>query len=744
MSNIHSVEFELGGRKVTLESGRMAPLAGGAVRVRVDETEVFVTATASKNIRPGIDFFPLLVDYEERMYSVGRLPGSFHRREGRPPENAILTARLIDRPIRPLFPKGYRNDVQVVAMGLATDQVDQPDIYAMIGASAALHVSDVPFEGPIGAVRIGRIDDEWIINPTYQECEDGDLDLIVAGTKDAILMVEAGAKIVGEDDMLEALELAHGEIKTIIGHIERLREMCGKEKLVPSLVLPDETLKAAIVERISAGVKEAVHLTDRDERKARMDAIRTETAEWLAGLDADDAIKVAHTAKPNDYKDVIGSVEKKAMRAMILEEGKRLDGRNTTEVRPISVEVGLIPRVHGSALFTRGTTQALSICTLGSPSDAQPLDNCQPFTEKRYLHHYNFPGFSTGEVKPQRGQSLREIGHGALAGRALIAVLPTYDEFPYTIRVVSEIMASNGSSSMASTCGSTLALMDCGVPIKAMVAGVAMGMIKEEDQVAILTDILGDEDHLGDMDFKVTGTAKGITALQMDMKARGISFEQLRQAMEQARQGRLHILDKMKAVIDRPRAELSPFAPRLITLRIDPSDIGTLIGPGGKTVKKIVEETGVKIDIEDDGRVFIFTPDAAAAKKAEDAVTRLTRRPEVGGVYTGKVTRIMNFGAFVEIFPGKEGMVHISQLAAERVERVEDVLKVGDEIQVKVVEIDSQGRVNLSRKVLLPGHEGDSGVTDRGPRRDRGDRPDRPRGDRGDRGERGERAPMRR
>jgi polyribonucleotide nucleotidyltransferase len=732
MSNIHTLEFELGGRKITLESGRMAPLAGGAVRVRCEETEVLVTATASKSPRAGIDFFPLLVDYEERMYSVGRLPGGFLRREGRPPETAILTMRLIDRPIRPLFPKGYRNDVQVVVMPLSTDQIDQPDIYSMIGASAALHISDIPFEGPIGAVRIGRLDNEWIINPTFQEAEDGDLDLIVSGTKDAILMVEAGAKIVSEEDMLEALELAHEEIKQIIGHIEKFRDLCGKPKVEPLIVLPNEDLKAAVAKQIGKAVKEAVHVIDRVERKAKMDAVTASATEWVTGLADDDALKAAYTAKPGDLKEIIGSIEKKAMRAMILEEGKRLDGRNTTEVRPISVEVGLVPRVHGSALFTRGTTQALSICTLGSPSDAQPLDNASPQTEKRYLHHYNFPGYSTGEVKPNRGQSRREVGHGALAGRALQAVLPSYDEFPYTIRIVSEILGSNGSSSMASTCGSTLTMMDCGVPIKAMVAGVAMGMIKEGDDVAILTDILGDEDHLGDMDFKVTGTAKGITALQMDMKARGISFEHLRQAMAQAKAGRLHILDKMKAVIDKPRAELSEHAPRLITIRIDPSDIGTLIGPGGKTVKKIVEETGVKIDIEDDGRVFIFTPDAKAAKAAQEAVERLTKRPEVGAVYKGKVTRVMNFGAFVELFPGKEGMVHISQLAGERVERVEDVVNVGDEIDVKVVEVDSQGRVNLSRKVLLPGFENETGIANRPPR---GDRPDRG-GDRRDSRER--------
>ncbi|MBC7543413.1 MAG: polyribonucleotide nucleotidyltransferase [Candidatus Sericytochromatia bacterium] len=736
MTNIHSVEFGLGGRKVVLETGRMAPLAGAAVRVMADETEVLVTATASKSIRAGIDFFPLLVDYEERMYSVGRIPGSFHRREARPPENAILTARLIDRPIRPLFPKGYRNDVQVVAMGLATDQIDQPDMYAMIGASAALHISDIPFEGPIGAVRIGRMDDEWIINPTYQESEDGDLDLIVSGTKDAILMVEAGAKIVSEADMLEALELAHNEIKTIIGHIERLRELAGKPKLVPSLVGPTDVLKTAVGARVAKAVSAAAHTIDRNDRKAQMDTIGTETQAWLDSLADDDAVKAAHKAKPNDYKEVIGSAEKKAVRAMVLDEGKRLDGRITTEVRPISCEVGLISRVHGSGLFTRGTTQALSICTLGSPGDAQNLDNCTPHTEKKYLHHYNFPGFSTGEVKPNRGQSRREIGHGALAGRALQAVLPSNDDFPYTIRVVSEVLASNGSSSMASTCGSTLAMMDCGVPLKAMVAGVAMGMIKDGDKFAILTDILGDEDHLGDMDFKVTGTEKGITALQMDMKIQGISFDLLKQALEQARIGRLHILDQMKKVIDKPRAELSEHAPRLITIRIDPADIGTLIGPGGKTVKKIVEETGVKIDIEDDGRVFIFTPDAKAAKLAQDAVTRLTRRPEVGTVYTGKVVRIMNFGAFVEIFPGKDGMVHISQLAPHRVERVEDEVKVGDEVTVKVMEIDSQGRVNLSRKATMPG--GDvggapsvGGGDDAGaPRRDRpaprGDRAERP------------------
>ncbi len=733
MSNIHTVEFELGGRTVILETGRLAPLAGAAVRVRCDETEVLVTATASKTQRPGIDFFPLLVDYEERMYSVGRIPGSFFRREARPPESAILTCRLIDRPIRPLFPKGYRNDVQVVCIGLATDQIDQPDMYAMIGASAALHISDIPFAEPIGAVRIGRLDDEWIINPTYQEAEEGDLDLIVSGTKDAILMVEAGCKIVSEADMLEALELAHNEIKMIVGHIEKFRDLCGKPKLVPQIHLPAEEYKKAVSDKFAKAVTTAVHNIDRTERKAALEAITAETQTWLDGLADDDAIKAFHKAKPNDYKDIIGSIEKKAVRSMILDEGKRLDGRTTTQIRPISCEVGLISRVHGSGLFTRGTTQALSICTLGSPGDAQSIDNCTPITEKKYLHHYNFPGFSTGEVKPNRGQSRREVGHGALAGRALQAVLPSNDDFPYTIRVVSEVLASNGSSSMASTCGSTLAMMDCGVPLKAMVAGVAMGMIKEGDQMAILTDILGDEDHLGDMDFKVTGTEKGITALQMDMKARGISFAALKQAMEQARVGRLHILDEMKKVIDKPRAELSENAPRLITIRIDPADIGTLIGPGGKTVKKIVEETGVKIDIEDDGRVFIFTPDAKAARAAEEQVTRLTRRPEVGAVYQGKVVRIMNFGAFVEIFPGKDGMVHISQLAPHRVERVEDEVKVGDEVTVKVMEIDSQGRINLSRKAMMPGGE-TAGADDAAPRRERTER----------RPERSERPPARR
>lgn len=687
-----SFQIELGGRMLVIESGKMAKQANGAVLVRYGDTAVLVTATASAEPREGIDFFPLTVDYEERLYAVGKIPGGFIKREGRPSESAILAGRLIDRPIRPLFAEGFRNDVQIVATVLSVDQDNSPDIPAMIGASCALSVSDIPFNGPISGVRIGMIDNQFIVNPTVKQQEQSELSLVVAGTKDAVLMVEAGANELSEEVMLEAISYGHDIIREIVAFQESIVGQIGKPKRQIALYEVPEEINAAVRDYVTSDLKEAVSNPDKLAREEQIKKVKANAAEYFAAIYPDNLKEVAY---------VMQKVLKAIVRKMITVDKIRPDGRKVDEVRPITCEVGLLARTHGSGLFTRGQTQVLTITTLGAIGDEQILDGLGVEESKRYMHHYNFPAFSVGETKPSRGPGRREIGHGALAERALVPVIPSETDFPYTIRLVSEVLESNGSTSMGSVCGSTLSLMDAGVPIKAPVSGVAMGLVKDGDYYTILTDIQGMEDALGDMDFKVAGTEKGITAMQMDIKIAGITKEILTDALEQAKRGRMHIRGKMLDVIQEPRTELSPFAPRIITMEIDPDKIRDVIGPGGKTIKKIIEDTGVTIDIEDDGKVFIAAVDVEAGQKAVRIIETLVRDVEVGGIYLGKVTRLMNFGAFVEILPGKEGLVHISQLARERVAKVEDVVKIGDEVLVKVTEIDRQGRINLSRKELL-------------------------------------------
>ena len=682
-------ELELAGRKLSIETGRIAQLADAAVLVRYGDTVVLVTACASAEPKEGIDFFPLSVDYEERLYAVGKIPGGFIKREGRPTEKAILSARLIDRPIRPLFPHGYRNDVQVVATVLSVDQDNLPEIAAMIGSSAALSISTIPFQGPTGSVLVGRVDGEFILNPNNEEREKSDLHLVVSGTGDAVMMVEAGAKEVPEDVMLEAIMFAHDNIKKIVAFIEEIVAKVGKEKKEYTVFKPEEEIETAVREYATQKTLDAIRTPDKLERQEKIDAVKEETFEHFAEI---------FPEKEKDIDEVLYDILKEQVRKLITEEGIRPDDRKLDEIRPISSEVGVLPRVHGSGLFTRGQTQVLTIATLGALGDVQILDGLTEEESKRYMHHYNFPPYSVGETRFMRGPGRREIGHGALAERALEPMIPTEEEFPYTIRLVSEVVSSNGSTSQGSVCGSTLALMDAGVPIKAPVAGVAMGLMKEKGNVAILTDIQGMEDFLGDMDFKVAGTSKGITAIQMDIKIAGIGRPILERALEQARVGRLFILDKMLSVISEPRKELSPYAPKIITTRVDPDKIRDIIGPGGKTINKIIAETGVKIDIEDDGRVFIAAVNQAAGDKALKIIESLVKEVKEGEIYLGRVTRLMTFGAFVEILPGKEGLVHISKLDTKRVEKVEDVVAVGDEILVKVTEIDKQGRINLSRR----------------------------------------------
>lgn len=685
-------QMELGGRTLVIESGKMAKQASGAVLVRYGDTAVLVAATQSAEPRPGIDFFPLTVDYEERLYSVGKIPGGFIKREGRPSEAAILAGRLIDRPLRPLFADGLRNDVHVVATVMSVDQNNPPDIPAMIGASCALGVSDIGFNGPIGGVRIGLLDGKLILNPTVEEQEKSELNLVVAGTKDAILMVEAGANELLEETMLEAILFGHEAIKEIVAFQEDIITKIGKPKKEKPLYEVPADIDAAMRQFVTEQLKVAVVNSDKHTREENIKQIKNEVVAHFLSL---------YPENEKDINYMFQKILKEIVRKMITVDKIRPDGRQIEEVRPITCEVGLLARTHGSGLFTRGQTQVFTITTLGAIGDEQILDGLGVEESKRYMHHYNFPSFSVGETRPSRGPGRREIGHGALAERALLPVIPSETDFPYTIRLVSEVLESNGSSSMGSVCGSTLSLMDAGVPIKAPVSGVAMGLVKEGDHYTILTDIQGMEDALGDMDFKVAGTAKGVTAMQMDMKISGITKEIFEDALAQARRGRMHIMGRMLEAIAEPREELSPFAPRIITMEIDPDKIRDVIGPGGKIIKKIIEETGVTIDIEDDGKVFIAAVDVEAGQKAVSIIESLVRSVEVGTTYMGKVTRIMNFGAFVEILPGKEGLVHISQLARERVAKVEDVVKIGDEIMVKVTEIDRQGRINLSRKELL-------------------------------------------
>ena len=740
--------IEIGGRPMLIEHGRMAGLAGGAVTVTYGETVVLATATTSDEPREGIDFFPLQVEFEERMYAAGKIPGGFIKREGRPTEQAILTARLTDRPLRPLFPKDYRNDVQVVVTTLAADQVNDPAVCSIVGASAALMVSDIPFYGPVGAVRVGYINGEVVINPTMSEMAYSDLDLMLAGTADAVLMVEAGAREVPEEVILEAIDAGHEAMQELIALQNRIQQEVGKPKREFVAPQVSDELRAAVREYVGDRLEQAIYNPD---KAGREDSARGLRREVIAHF--------AETYEPKQVGKVFEALEKETVRTNILERGRRPDGRDTRTIRPVTCEVGLLPRTHGSALFTRGQTQVLSIATLGTEADEQRVDSIGLDEPKRYIHHYNFPPYSVGETRPMRGPGRRDIGHGALAERALLAVLPDTAEFPYTIRVVSEVVSSNGSTSMGSTCGSSLALMDAGVPIKAPVAGVAMGLITSgagDGKYAILSDIQGVEDALGDMDFKVAGTEQGITALQMDIKVRGITTEIMQNALAQAREGRMWIMGKMMEVISTARTELSEYAPRITKIKINPDRIRDVIGPGGKMIRKIVDETKCTIDVNDDGTVLIGSTNPENARKAIEWIERLTKDVEPGGIYTGKVTRIMAFGAFVEILPGKEGLVHISELADYRVPRVEDVVNVGDEVTVLVTEIDRQGRINLSRRALLEpsaepaevgaggegGAEGgrpprrEGGFGDRPPRREGGfggDRPPRREGGFGDR-----------
>ncbi len=696
--------LSVGGRTMTFQTGKIAKQAGGSVFLRYGDTVVSAFATCSAAPREGIDFFPLTVEFEERMYAAGKIPGGFIKREGRPSEKATLSARLIDRPVRPLFPEGFRNDVQVVTVVMSVDQDCATDITAINAASAALTISNIPFEGPIAAVTVGLIDSEFVINPTIEQAAKSLLLLTVAGTEEAVMMVEASAHEVPEDQILEAIMFGHAEIKKIAKFIaeyrqEALQRGLAKDKLEIQNVKVQDRMAEAVKAYTYSKLDAAVRVEEKKAREAAIDAVKAE------------ALSYFEAEFPDDAKTIKGMLEDLVhliVRKLITDEHIRPDGRAVDEVRPITVEVGILPRTHGTGLFTRGQTQVLTVTTLGAANDEQILDGLGLERSKRYIHHYNFPPYSVGETRPMRGPGRREIGHGALAERALLPVLPDENEFPYTIRLVSEVLESNGSSSMASVCGSTLSMMDAGVPISAPVAGVAMGLIKEGDQIAILTDIQGLEDHFGDMDFKVAGTSKGVTALQMDIKIKGVSREILLKALTQAKAGRLFILDKMLAVMEKPRTQLSSYAPRIITASIHPDKIRDVIGPGGKTIKKIIEETGVKIDIEDDGRVFISSVNGDGGDQALKIIQSLTQDVEVGKIYKGKVMRVMDFGAFVEVIPGvlglsgKEGLVHISQLSHERVEKVEDVVKVGDEILVKATAIDKQGRLNLSRKEAMP------------------------------------------
>ncbi len=685
----------VGDKSITFETGKLAMQAGGAVTARIGDTIIFSAATMSNDIRQGVDFFPLTVDYEERMYAGGRIPGSFFRREGRPTEEAILTARLVDRGLRPLFPDDLRNDVQVILYSFSVDGENPIDVLAINAASAALMISDIPWNGPIAAVRVGRINAGFVVNPTFAQLANSDLDLRIAASKDAILMVECGAKEVTEEVMVQALQFGHQSLQPLLTLQERMAAEVGKAKREYLSFKLDEKLIQAVFDRVASGLQTAL---DAPHNKSELNlAVDTLQAEAVAEFAAEDETRALQV------KEAFEEAYKKVVRQQILEQGKRPDGRGYEDIRPIWCEVNVSPRAHGSGLFTRGETQVLTLATLGTPRDAQELDNLTPIENKRYMHHYNFPPFSTGEAKVLRGSTRREIGHGALAERALAPVIPPEETFPYTLRLVSEVLSSNGSTSMASVCGSTLALMDTGVPIKAPVAGVAMGLVKEKDRLAVLTDIQGLEDHLGDMDFKVAGTSQGITALQMDIKISGLSAETLSTALEQARQARLFILGKITEAIPAPRPELKPHAPRITIVRIPVDKIGAIIGPGGKVIRSIQEETGTTLDVTEEGLVYIAATNGDSANRARDLVESLTETPVIGRIYTGKVVRIADFGAFVEILPNIDGMVHISQLDTERVERVEDVVSMGDEITVMVTGIDPQGKIRLSRQAVLEG-----------------------------------------
>lgn len=695
---IHQVELEIRDKRLSLEAGRMAKLADGAVTAQYGDTVVLATAVASKVVKAGVDFLPLTVDYQEKAYAAGKIPGGFFKREGRPAEREILAGRLIDRPLRPLFPKGFYYDTQVTASVLSADQGNITDVLAIIAASAALTLSDIPLKDPIAAVRIGRIEGRFVINPSFSEIEASDLNLVVAGTTEAVMMVEGGANELSEQTMIDAISLAHSEIRKIIEIILKLKALAGKPKREPIQKTTDPSLLEAVRSKCLTSIGEAVLIPNKTARQERLAVLLKETQAQINTPEAD---------RSQEVTEIFHELERNAVRQMILTKGIRADGRGTSDIRSITCEVGVLPRTHGSALFTRGETQSLAVVTLGTSEDEQRIDALEGESTKTFMLHYNFPPFSVGEARPMRGPGRREIGHGALAERALRPVIPGREAFPYTLRIVSDILESNGSSSMATVCGGTLALMDAGVQIKSPVAGIAMGLIKEGSQTVILSDILGLEDHLGDMDFKVTGTRQGVTALQMDMKIPGITESLLREALEQARTGRLHILDRMLQAIATPRPDLSSLAPRIFTMHVKKERIGEVIGPGGKVVRGIVEKTGVKIDIEDDGTIFIASADAEAAKLAMEMIGKITEEVEVGKIYKGKVVKIMDFGAFVEILPGTDGLVHISQLAEHRVNRVQDEVKEGDEILVKVLEVDKQGKIRLSRKeVLKAGAEG--------------------------------------
>ena len=695
-----SYTMELAGRPLTIETGKMAGLANGSCLVKYGDTAVLVNVTASKEPRDGIDFFPLSVDYEERMYAVGKIPGSFQKREGKPSEKAILTSRVIDRPIRPLFPKDFRNDVCVSALVLSVDQDHSPEICAMIGSSAALSISDIPFGGPTGSVNVGYVDGKIVINPTEEQRKNSKLRLTVAGTMDKIAMIEAGADEISDDVMLEAIKMAHVEIKKICEFISTMKAEIGKEKFEYKSFSVDEEIYNEIEEKFKSRMYIDVQATEKQERDENMQKFTEDVMAYFTEKLSEEELE----EKKTDIIDSIYKLEKKCVREMIYKEHKRPDGRAIDEIRPLSCEVGVLPRTHGSALFTRGQTQVLSIATLGMTSEAQMLDGLDNEIEKRYIHHYNFPGYSTGEAKSSKSPGRREIGHGALAEKALEPVIPSVEEFPYAIRVVSEVLSSNGSTSQASVCGSTLALMDAGVPLKAPVAGISTGLVtdpEDSNKYIMLTDIQGLEDFFGDMDFKVAGTKNGITAIQVDIKVEGLSYEIIEEAFARTHKARNYILDEvMLKQIAEPRSNISRYAPKIINFKINPEKIKDVIGSGGKTINKIIAETGVKIDIEEDGTVFIYAQESENAKKAQEIIDGIARDIEVGGIYLGTVTRIMNFGAFVDIGGGKEGLLHISKISKERVEKVEDVLKVGDKITVKVYEIDHQGRVNLTRKDL--------------------------------------------
>jgi len=686
------VEVDLGGKSLIIETGKVAKQAHGATIVRLSDTMILATVVEAKEVDEEQDFFPLFVDYREKTYAAGKIPGGFFKREGRPSEKEIVSARLIDRSLRPLFPEGYFKEVQIMVMVLSSDQENDADILGLVGASAALGISPIPSYEPIGAVRVGRINGRFIVNPLFSELEESEMNLVVAGTKDHINMVQGGCQEVSEEDLLAALEFGYEKIKLIVEIQEQLLAGCGKPKQKVEPPPKNPELVEAVTNLAKEKIKEANHTSDKTERENKLDELLDSVSLELLERFPESERQIAA---------ILQELEKQDMRKMILTEGRRVDGRDIYQIRPISCEIGVLPRTHGSAIFTRGQTQSLAVTTLGTKMDEQRIDDLEGESTKSYMLHYNFPPFSVGEIRPIRGPGRREIGHGVLAERAIQPVVPKEDLFPYTIRIVSDILESNGSSSMATVCGGTLSLMDAGVPIKAPVAGVALGLIKEKEKVAILSDILGVEDHVGDMDFKVTGTRKGITAFQMDVKIAGVDLSLLNQALKRAKEGRLHILDIMEQTIAKPRPELSAYAPRIIILKVKPDKIGEIIGPGGKIIRGIIEKTGAKIDIEDDGSIFIASVDQKAGELAQELILKLTEEPEIGKEYMGKVRRVTAFGAFVEILPGQDGLVHISELDTGRVNRVEDVLNVGDEVKVKIIGIDVDGRIKLSRKACF-------------------------------------------